>query len=90
MLNSVDLETDAGERFVKAEVLVRSCVTKSCREMTSAVQLAAGNKTTEERHENERCLSGVMFVFTSVCLGICIKTFSSYSITPNCICLILE
>lgn len=39
--NTVDLETDAGERFTEAEVLVRSCVTKSCRKMTSAVQLAA-------------------------------------------------
>lgn len=79
-----------GRGLKKAEVLVRSCVTKSCREMTSAVQLAAGNKTTEERNENEYCLSGVMFVFTSVCLGICIKTFSRYNITPTCICLILE
>lgn len=70
-------------------MLVRSCVTKSCRKMTSAVQLAAGSKTTEERNENEQCVSNVMFLFTSACLGICIKTFSSNSITPTCIFLVL-
>lgn len=66
----MDLETDAGERFAGAEVLVRSCVTKSCRKTTSAAQLAAGSNTTEERHENERCRSSVMFLFTTVCSGI--------------------
>lgn len=68
-------------------MLVRSCVTKSCRKMTSAVQLAVGSKTTEERNENEWCASSVIFLFTTVCLGICIKALSSYSITPACICL---
>lgn len=78
--NTVDLETDAGERFTEAEVLVRSCVTKSCRKMTSAVQLAAGSKKTTERNENKLCVSGLVFLFRWVCSAICINTFSSYSI----------
>lgn len=69
-------------------MLVRSCVTKSCRKMTSAVQLAAGSKKTEECNENKLHVSSLMFLFTSVCLGIRINTFGSVWITTF-ICLLV-
>lgn len=53
-------------------MLVKSCVTKSYRKMTSAVQLAAGSKQVKSVM---RISDACPVLFASVCLGISIRIF---------------